>query len=123
MAPVQHEARYAARGKPVLALEGRRSKAQGERTREPWDRAGNRGGAARNPPRDPRHAGRRPRARGYAHPSPPRVRGYAHPGLYYDALPGLKTASGTAHKLPESAHAPDAARGRGKKQRVARRME
>jgi len=59
---------------PVLALEGRRSKAQGERTREPWGSARNQDGAAR----DPRHAGRRPRVHS------------VHPGLYYDALPGLK---------------------------------
>src|SRR5579862_7251461 len=48
---------------PHLALEGRRNKAQGERTREPWE---------------------------LYHGPDPRVREYAHPGLYYDALPGLK---------------------------------
>src|SRR5579862_752548 len=49
-----------------LALEGRRNKAQGERTREPWE---------------PNHG------------SDPRVREYAHPGLYYDAPPGLRQLS------------------------------
>src|SRR5579862_4859660 len=53
----------------VLALEGRRNKAQGERTRDPW-----------GPNRDSYIVRR------YC----PRVREYAHPGLYYDALPGLR---------------------------------
>src|SRR5579862_7173409 len=54
----------------VLALEGRRNKAQGERTREPWERDDG---------------------------SAPRVREYAHPGLYYDALPGLRVPSNREH--------------------------
>jgi len=53
-----------------LALEGRRNKAQGERTREPW-----------GPDRGPFRKVRGP---------DPRVREYAHPGLYYDTLPGLR---------------------------------
>src|SRR5262249_44260930 len=55
------------------APEGRRSKAQGERTRTL--------GRCREPPDGPRHSPRvRAIAPGFA---------CAHPGLYYDAPPGL----------------------------------